>query len=53
MLALIWVIDILNLGKDIGGFDLATLLDVDLPINTLAWIIVICLRANLKISSNV
>lgn len=40
LLILIWIIDILNVGTNIYGFNLVEFLDVTLPINTLAWILI-------------
>ncbi len=40
LLVLLWIIDILNIGASIFGFNLVQFLDVTLPINTLAWILI-------------
>lgn len=37
ILKIIWVIDILNIGTSVFGINIAELLDVTIPINTLAW----------------
>lgn len=37
---LVWVIDILNIGTNIFGFNLAEFLDVTLPINFWAWLLI-------------
>lgn len=41
MLIIIWIIDILNIGVNINGFNLVEFLDVSLPINTLAWFLIL------------
>lgn len=41
MLALIWIIDILNIGANVNGFNLVEFLDVSFPINTLAWFLIL------------
>lgn len=41
LIIFIWIIDILNIGKDIYGFDLAYFLDTTLPINGLAWLLIL------------
>ena len=40
-LIIIWIIDILNIGVNINGFNLVEFLDVSLPINTLAWFLIL------------
>lgn len=40
VLMLAWVIDILNIGTNIFGFNLAEFLDVTLPINFWAWLLI-------------
>lgn len=40
VLMLVWVIDILNIGTNIFGFNLAEFLDVTLPINFWAWLLI-------------
>ena len=35
-LIITWIIDILNIGVNVNGFNLVEFLDVSLPINTLA-----------------
>lgn len=40
ILTIVWIIDILNIGTSIFGFNLAEFLDVTLPINTLAWFLI-------------
>ena len=40
-LILIWIIDILNIGVNINGFNLVDFLDVSLPINTLGWFLIL------------
>ena len=37
---LTWIIDILNIGVNVNGFNLMEFLDVSLPINTLAWFLI-------------
>ena len=37
---LTWVIDILNIGTNIYGFNLAEFLDVVIPINGWAWLLI-------------
>lgn len=37
LITLIWIIDILNIGTSIFGFNLVEFLDVTLPINGLGW----------------
>lgn len=37
---LVWVIDILNINFVVNGIEVAELLDVTIPINTLAWILI-------------
>lgn len=41
MLIIIWIIDILNIGVNVNGFNLVEFLDVSLPINTLAWFLIL------------
>ena len=41
VLILTWIIDILNIGENINGFDLVNFLDVSLPINTLGWFLIL------------
>lgn len=36
-----WIIDILNIGVNVNGFNLVEFLDVSLPINTLAWFLIL------------
>lgn len=38
---LTWIIDILNIGVNVNGFNLVEFLDVSLPINTLAWVLIL------------
>lgn len=40
LLILIWVIDILNIGTSIFGFNLVEFLDITFPINGLAWLLI-------------
>lgn len=40
-LILIWIIDILNIGTNINGFNLVNFLDASLPINTLGWFLIL------------
>ena len=40
LLVLIWIIDILNIGISVFGFNLVEFLDVTLPINGLAWALI-------------
>ena len=40
-LALTWIIDILNIGANVNGFNLVEFLDVSFPINTLAWFLIL------------
>ena len=40
-LILTWIIDILNIGVNVNGFNLVEFLDVSLPINTLAWFLIL------------
>lgn len=40
VLMLIWIIDILNIGISINGFNLVEFLDITLPINGLAWLLI-------------
>ncbi len=40
VLMLVWVIDILNIGTNIFGFNLAEFLDVTLPLNFWAWLLI-------------
>ena len=40
-LIIIWIIDILNIGVNVNGFNLVEFLDVSLPINTLAWFLIL------------
>lgn len=40
ILTLIWIIDILNIGTSIFGFNVAEFLDVTLPINELGWLLI-------------
>jgi hypothetical protein len=37
---LTWIIDILNIGVNVNGFNLMEFLDISLPINTLAWFLI-------------
>ena len=39
-LIITWIIDILNIGVNVNGFNLVEFLDVSLPINTLAWFLI-------------
>ena len=41
VLILTWIIDILNIGVNINGFNLVDFLDVSLPINTLGWFLIL------------
>lgn len=44
ILKIIWIIDILDISFLINGVDIAQFLDVTVPINTLAWILLwICI----------
>lgn len=40
LIMLLWIIDILNIGTNIFGFNLAEFLDVTLPINALVWFLI-------------
>jgi hypothetical protein len=40
-LTLTWIIDILNIGANVNGFNLVEFLDVSFPINTLAWFLIL------------
>ncbi len=40
-LIITWIIDILNIGVNVNGFNLVEFLDVSLPINTLAWFLIL------------
>ena len=40
-LIIIWIIDILNIGVNVNGFNLVEFLDISLPINTLAWFLIL------------
>lgn len=40
LLALLWVVDILNIGISVFGFNLVEFLDITLPINGLAWLLI-------------
>lgn len=40
ILTVIWLIDILNIGTSIFGFNLVEFLDITLPINGLAWFLI-------------
>ena len=37
---LVWVVDILNIGININGFNLVEFLDVTFPINFLGWFLI-------------
>lgn len=39
ILKIIWIIDILNIGISICGVNIAELLDVTLPLNTVFWLL--------------
>lgn len=39
-LIITWIIDILNIGVNVNGFNLVEFLDISLPINTLAWFLI-------------
>ena len=41
VLIITWIIDILNIGMNINGFNLVEFLDTSLPINTLAWFLIL------------
>ena len=41
VLALTWIIDILNIGANVNGFNLVEFLDVTFPINTFAWFLIL------------
>lgn len=41
LVKIIWIIDILDISFMINGVDVATFLDVTLPINTLAWFLLL------------
>jgi hypothetical protein len=41
VLALTWIIDILNIGVNVNGFNLVEFLDVSFPINTFAWFLIL------------
>ena len=41
LLIITWIIDILNIGVNVNGFNLVEFLDVSLPINTLAWFLIL------------
>lgn len=41
IIKIIWIIDILNISFMINGVDVAHFLDVTLPINSLAWFLLI------------
>lgn len=40
-LIITWIIDILNIGVNVNGFNLVEFLDVSLPINTLGWFLIL------------
>jgi hypothetical protein len=40
-LIITWIIDILNIGVNVNGFNLVEFLDISLPINTLAWFLIL------------
>lgn len=40
-LVITWIIDILNIGVNVNGFNLVEFLDISLPINTLAWFLIL------------
>ena len=40
LLVIIWIIDILNISFMLNNVDIATFLDVTIPINTLAWLLI-------------
>ena len=40
ILIFIWIIDILNIGTSIFGFNVAEFLDITLPINGLGWFLI-------------
>lgn len=40
VIMLVWVIDILNIGININGFNIAYFLDTTLPINFLGWFLI-------------
>lgn len=40
-LIITWIIDILNIGVNVNGFNLVEFLDVSFPINTLAWFLIL------------
>lgn len=46
LIVVIWIIDILNIGIDIFGFNLVEFLDVTLPINGLAWFLILLLSSS-------
>lgn len=39
LMFVIWLIDIMNISFVINGIDIATFLDVTLPLNTLFWLL--------------
>lgn len=41
LVKIIWIIDILDISFMINGVDVAAFLDVTLPINTLAWFLLL------------
>ena len=41
VLIITWIIDILNIGVNVNGFNLVEFLDISLPINTLAWFLIL------------
>lgn len=41
IILLTWIIDILNIGINVNGVNLMEFLDVSLPINTLAWFLIL------------
>ena len=40
LIKIIWIVDILNIGVSVYGTNIAELLDVTIPINTLAWLLI-------------
>ena len=40
ILIFIWIIDILNIGTSLFRFNLVEFLDITLPINGLAWLLI-------------
>lgn len=40
-LIITWIVDILNIGVNVNGFNLVEFLDVSFPINTLAWFLIL------------